>query len=74
MLVPLAEAVADELPEAWACVMLPLSAFVEQASPSPGSVSDWVPVQVMSAFAAGARFARHQQMMTTVDPYLTTLR
>jgi len=66
--VPLAEAVAIEFTEAWASVTLPLSAAVEQESPVPESASDWVPVQVTRAFAAGARLAIHNQTATTPIP------
>jgi hypothetical protein len=73
-LVPLAEAVAIEFTEAWASVTLPLSAAVEQESPVPESASDWVPVQVTRAFAAGARLAIHNQTATTPIPGPVSLR
>src|SRR5580698_2082216 len=67
MLAPLAAAMAVELTEAWASLTLLLSAKVEQESPVPGLVSDWVPEQVTRAFAAGAGLAIHNQMTTRVS-------
>lgn len=73
-LVSLADALAEELNEAWASVTLLLSAVVEQVSPLAGSVSDWVPVQVMSACAAGARLLRNNQMTINPGPDRISLR
>jgi hypothetical protein len=65
-LVNLADALAEELNEAWAAVTLLLSAVVAQVSPLAASVSDWVPVQVMRACAGGARLLTNTQK--TINP------
>ena len=67
-----AEDVAEELTEAWACVLLSVSAVAEQESPLP-SVSDWVPVHVIRAFAVGARLPMPNQMASTVNAGRTSL-